>query len=308
MRKNVVVARSAWLALAMAVLLCAPRDASAGLCRGDDRVRLNEGSSFNTPSAKLSAEQVARIRRAVFALRPKIGLGLGPACTGTAISERLLLTAGHCAIKGGMKAYQKHLRPRPEPVDLKLVYRAYDKRSGLDLAIFVRKSGTFQDYLPVDLEFDFRAGMDDGDRYGFPAFPYRRWNVFTWRQKKLLFSPVSESRIESNAGWFGCAPCDGGLGGRRFQVVFPSDADPEEAANGERPPCCVVLSCADFFDGNSGSPMLRFHREDGAETMSVVAVGSVGAKWNGSEDALNAGAVPVGPLREELAKQLGSSK
>jgi hypothetical protein len=305
--KNAVVAHSVGLALAIVSSLCTGRAASAGLCGGDDRVRLVEGASFDTGTARLSPDQVAALRLAVYALRPKIGLGVGPACTGTAISEKLMLTAGHCVIKGGMKAYQKHLRPRPKPVDLKLVYRVFDKLTGADLALYARKSGTFRDYLPVDPGFGFDA-VEPGDRFGFPAFPYKKWNVFSWPQKKLLFSPVSQSAVEDEDVWFGVQPCHDDPAGERGDAGTTPERAAEKTAGGGDFPWCRVFSCADFFDGNSGSPMLRFHLENGAETISVIAVGTVSVKGNAPDRSLSAGAVPVALLRDVLPGFLAPSR
>jgi hypothetical protein len=284
--------------LAIAASSLAGRGALAGLCGGDDRVRLVEGSSVETSTARLSPDEVAAIRSAVYALRPRIGLGVGPFCTGTAISDKLLLTAGHCVFPGGIKAYQKHLRPRPKPLELKLVYRILDKRSGADLALYARKSGSFRDYLRVDPGFGF-DDVEPGDRFGFPAFPYEKWNVFSWPQKKLLFSPVSQSTVEDEDVWFGVQPC------REHAAQEP--ASPGSTAVDE-PPWCQVFTCADFFDGNSGSPMLRFHLEGGAETVSIVAVGTVGAARRRPEGSPNAGAVPVSLLKDVLPGLLTPSR
>ncbi len=273
------------VALAAAAWLGTGQPASASSRRPDDRVRLRDGTEVDTAAVKLSDDQVAAIRRTVYALRPNIGLGVGPACTGTAISEKLLLTAGHCAFPGGMRAYQKHLRPRPRPVHLELVHREFDKHTGADIAIFERKKGKFLHYLRIDTGFDF-AKLAQGDRFGFPAFPYEKWNVFSWPQTRLLFSPVSLSHDGGSELWFGVETCRDPA----------SRAAPSNA--GAR--VCRIRFRATFYDGNSGSPMLRIHRENGVERMTVVAVGTVGAKPTARDGSLGSVAAPTSLLRDVL--------
>ncbi len=266
----------------------------------DDRVRLDGDRGVVTTSVVLSAEQVSVIRRAIFALRPKIGLGLAPACTGTAISETLILTAGHCVDPGGMKAYQKHLEPRPHSVGLKLVHRLLDKRSGADIALYARESGTFTHYLPVDTRFDFTK-LEPGDRFGFPAFPYEMWHPLSWRQTKLLFSPVTRSLDRGREVWFDVRPCRGDPP-RSGHDAGPSDPEPSAGTSTVAgvASCCQVRFRAAFYAGNSGSPMLRFHRENGAEAMTVVAVGTVGAEPTAPDGSLGSAAAPTSLLREVL--------
>jgi hypothetical protein len=103
-------------------------------------------------------------------------------------------------------------------------------------------------------------------------------------------------------------PCEDDPARERGDAGSAPEPAAETPAEAGRFPWCQVFTCADFFDGNSGSPMLRFHRENGAETVSVVAVGTVGAPGGGSNRSPNAGAVPVALLREVLPGLLAPSR
>ncbi len=245
-------------------------------CSGrDDRVPLVEGPSLDAQRMALSPEQVEKIRRSTFALRPIAGMGIFPACTGIAISDRLMLTAGHCKLSE--KAYQKHLRPIPRPVRMVRIYHVH---RGVDISVLARRSGRFEDWIPVDTDFRFGEGRP-GDRYGFPAFPYLQWNPFTWRQDDLLFSPVTSSRSESRTTLFGQRPCPASDGGAQ-------------------PPFCSVGFCAAFEDGNSGSPMLRYVPNGRAEAIAVVAVGTDTIEYARPKPSTVSTATPVFVIRDLL--------
>jgi hypothetical protein len=297
----------AFAALAAVACLGAGQPALASPRVGDDFIPLTKGSAVDTVNADLSAAQVETIRNAVFAVRPTIGLGVAPACTGTAISETLLLTAGHCHTVGGIKAYQKHLSPRPPVVDLTLVHRVLDKRTRADFALYARTSGKFVHYLPVDTGFDFTKA-EPSDRFGFPAFTYEMWSVFTWSQEKLLFSPVSRSRDRGREVRFKLESCGGGPSGKPVDSGTVADRAGDVETGPGGPPWCRVLFRAVFYDGDSGAPMLRIHRENGVETMSVVAVGTVGTTPTAPDGSLGSVAAPASLLRDVLPKVQSSRR
>ncbi len=290
---------AAVLALAAATWLGAARGAPVSAREADDRVRLVAGAAVGTLGAELSSEQVEAIRLAVYAVRPNLGMGIAPACTGTAISETLLLTAGHCHTVGGIKAYQKHLSPRPPVVDLTLLRHVHDKRTGADFAVYARTSGKFAHHLPLDTEFDFTTS-DRSDRFGFPAFTYEMWNLFSWPQTELLFSPVSPSRDRGHEVRFKLESCAGRASGARGAPAFVGEGDGAVELGPGGPPWCQVLFRAVFYDGDSGAPMIRIHCENGTETMTVVGIGTVGATPTAPDGSLGSVAAPASLLRDVL--------
>ncbi len=255
----------------------------AGLCGEDDRLVLEAGMALDEDRAKLTVEQVDQLRGSIHALRFKLRKK-HPACVAVAISPTQLLSVGHCKIPllgngTGLVAYRFHESDEPVPfkkepfvpIALEMERRFNFEKTGYDLAIYRRKDGRFEHFIPVDPEFDF-SRVQSGDRFALVA------NGRTNDVRHLLYlhpalNPMYDdwSFLES---WCRLYEQNQGFltGTETWQQITAKEGQDLRrrfAHEGKS-----VSFCADFLLYNSGAPLIRFYRAGGNEHISVVASAS----------------------------------
>jgi len=303
--------------------------AVANICGDEDRVQLQEGVELETPALTLSTDAVDELMRAIYSVRR----GTFKPCTGIAISPHWILLAQHCFEKDEAVAKQVHLASPPPPFDvrkllradqemldwLKDTYRALpafannpDKLAAqlanleqienhprkllsilIDFAVFERVEGEFAYFVSPDFSFDFSAisGTDVFAVVGLPIFG--DGVIPSVGQKKLWFSPVTSLAYDDpeTFGNRGLAEMKLAKRKRKYPKVW------DRQNQDDRPPEpnheSLVSFCSDIFQGNSGSPLIRFYEVNGELAMSVVAVTSSGLPKPVAAEFPNVAAMPL---------------